>query len=328
MPAEPELNGVTMFSKLTQHLVPAAWLLAAGLTGCGNPGALEEEPALEQSQQSLLAGGAVRSGVGANLCLDVSNAGTAPGTNVQIWGCNGTNAQKWTLNSAGELRSGVGTNLCLDVDDANTTPGTNVQIFGCNGTNAQKWLQTPSGELRSALAPNLCLDVANGGTSPGTNVQIAACDGSKARQQWFYNPPVPVSSGSSSVPITFTSVSLNGGGNSLVRVAPGQSIQANIGFSITQDSSCPGCIDQILVGLSSGSFAGNSVSYQVGCIYSGIPSATPTSGTGSVTFNAPTTPGVYYLRFRHGQSYSCDTAWWLVGGAPNEKADFAVITVN
>ncbi|MEU7695581.1 RICIN domain-containing protein, partial [Microbispora hainanensis] len=33
--------------------------------------------------------------VGANKCLDVSGAGTANGTKVQIWTCNGQNNQKW-----------------------------------------------------------------------------------------------------------------------------------------------------------------------------------------------------------------------------------------
>ena len=33
--------------------------------------------------------------VGANKCLDVSGAGTANGTKVQIRACNGQNNQKW-----------------------------------------------------------------------------------------------------------------------------------------------------------------------------------------------------------------------------------------
>lgn len=32
-----------------------------------------------------------------NKCVDVSNAGPANGTRLQIWDCNGTPAQKWYL---------------------------------------------------------------------------------------------------------------------------------------------------------------------------------------------------------------------------------------
>ncbi|WP_352241957.1 RICIN domain-containing protein, partial [Microbispora sp. NBRC 16548] len=34
--------------------------------------------------------------VGANKCLDVYNNGTANGSKVIIWTCNGQNNQKWT----------------------------------------------------------------------------------------------------------------------------------------------------------------------------------------------------------------------------------------
>jgi len=35
-------------------------------------------------------------GRGSGLCLDVTGAGTANGTAVQIWTCNGGTNQKWT----------------------------------------------------------------------------------------------------------------------------------------------------------------------------------------------------------------------------------------
>jgi hypothetical protein len=35
-------------------------------------------------------------GVESGLCLDVLGAGTANGTAVEIWGCNGGANQKWT----------------------------------------------------------------------------------------------------------------------------------------------------------------------------------------------------------------------------------------
>jgi hypothetical protein len=261
------------------------------------------------------------SGVAANRCLDVSNAGTASGTNVQLYQCNGTNAQRWTWTSTGELRSAVASDMCLDVSNAGTADGTNVQLYQCNGTNAQKWTRTTTGELRSALGSNLCLDVSNAGTADGTNVQLYQCNGTKA-QQWFETPRLPNSNTvtpTTSVPITIQDVRLNGGSNTLVGASRGQTIQIAVDYTLTQSSTCPSCIDQILIGLQNG---------PLGCVYDGIPSGSGTSGTGALAITAPTTPGVYYLRFRYAQAFSCDTSWWTSEATPNDAHNIAVITVQ
>jgi hypothetical protein len=137
-----------------------------------------------------------------------------------------------------------------------------------------------------------------------------------------------VSSNRGEVPITISSVSLNGSGNSLVRVQRSTStsqnwITANVGYTIAQCAYCPGCIDQILIGL-----YGESTDYGVGCVYDGMPSKSGTPSSGTVSFAAPSTPGVYYLRFRYAQGYSCGTSWWHVDGAPGQEADIGVITVE
>src|SRR5689334_2437395 len=53
-------------------------------------------------------------------CLDVARAGSANGTAVQIYSCNGTVAQRWTYDGT-FLRAGTG--KCLDVIDGNTADG-------------------------------------------------------------------------------------------------------------------------------------------------------------------------------------------------------------
>ncbi len=263
----------------------------------------------------------LQSGVAANRCLDVSNAGTTNGTNVQSFECNGTNAQRWVMTSAGELRSAVASDMCLDVSGGNTADWTNVQLFQCNGSTNQKWTRTAAGELRSALGSNICLDVELAGTANGTNVQIFQCNGTKA-QQWFEKPLLPNAKTvkeATPVPITIRDVRLNGGGNTLVAASPGQSIQLAVDYTITQSSTCPGCIDQILIGFQTG---------PLGCAYDGIPSGSGTSGTGVLNITAPTSPGVYYLRFRYAQAFSCDTSWWTVDATPNDAHNIAVITVQ
>ncbi|MBN9683458.1 MULTISPECIES: M57 family metalloprotease [unclassified Corallococcus] len=123
------------------------------------------------------------SGLASNRCLDVTGGSSAQGTSTQLWECNGTAAQQWTLTAQGELRSNLAPNLCLDVADGNPAQGTRVQIWGCNGTAAQRWTRVGS-TLQSGLGANLCLDVFNADTTPGTRIQIWACNGTNA-QNWF-----------------------------------------------------------------------------------------------------------------------------------------------
>jgi hypothetical protein len=78
-------------------------------------------------------------------------------------------------------------------------------------------------------------------------------------------------------------------------------------------------LDQILIGFQTG---------PLGCVFDGIPSGAGTSGTGSLNITAPTTPGVYYFRFRYAQASSCDTNWWTVDATPNDAHNIAVITVR
>jgi chitinase len=113
------------------------------------------------------------------LCLDVRSASTADFTPVQVYTCNGTNAQKWTLTSAGALQA---LGKCLDIKAAGTANGTAVDLFTCNGTGAQVW-QAHSGGALFNPASGKCLDDTNWSTTPGTQLQIWSCSGN-ANQSW------------------------------------------------------------------------------------------------------------------------------------------------
>ena len=112
------------------------------------------------------------------LCLDDRSASTANFNPIQVYTCNGTNAQQWTVASGNTLQV-LGN--CLDVNGAGTANGTLVDLYTCNGTAAQAWVPQSNGEL---LNPNSgkCLDDTGSGGS-GTQVQIWACADS-ANQQW------------------------------------------------------------------------------------------------------------------------------------------------
>ncbi|GIF70011.1 hypothetical protein Ais01nite_80460 [Asanoa ishikariensis] len=114
-----------------------------------------------------------------NKCLDINASGTADGTKIQIWGCNGTGAQRWTIGADGTVR---GLGKCLDVRSSGTANGTVVQLWGCNGTGAQVWSAGANGSLVNPQSGR-CLDVAGGGTADGTQIQIWDCAG-VANQRW------------------------------------------------------------------------------------------------------------------------------------------------
>jgi Ricin-type beta-trefoil lectin domain/Glycosyl hydrolases family 16 len=113
------------------------------------------------------------------LCLDDRSASTADFNPIQVYTCNGTNAQQWTVVAAGSTLHVLG--KCLDVDGAGTANGTTVDLYDCNGTGAQVWEPQSNGEL---LNPNSgkCLDDTGYGGS-GTQVQIWAC-ADTSNQQW------------------------------------------------------------------------------------------------------------------------------------------------
>ncbi|MEY9864359.1 chitinase [Catenulispora sp. GAS73] len=112
------------------------------------------------------------------LCLDDRSASNANFNPVQVYTCNGSNAQSWTVTSANTLQV---LGKCLDVNAAGTANGTKVDLYDCNGTGAQTWVPQSNGEL---LNPNSgkCLDDTGFGGS-GTQVQIWACAAS-ANQKW------------------------------------------------------------------------------------------------------------------------------------------------
>ncbi|MFJ5550631.1 LamG-like jellyroll fold domain-containing protein [Streptomyces sp. NPDC093225] len=132
---------------------------------------------------------------GQKLCLDVDHGLYANGTKVQIWWCNQTAAQSWTMMSDGSIRAVGG---CLDVNGGGTGIGTIVQLWSCNGSPAQKWVLGASGSL---MNPNsgLCLDDPNGKQEPGTAPFLYTCNGGPnqswtvgATAGWNTNPPAPL----------------------------------------------------------------------------------------------------------------------------------------
>jgi glucose/arabinose dehydrogenase/PKD repeat protein len=111
--------------------------------------------------------------------LDVDNANTADGTKVQIWTCNTTAAQRWTVGTDNTLRA---LGKCLDIDNAGTADGTKIQLWTCNGTTAQQWAPQTDGTLRNPRSGK-CLDASGGTWNDGTPVHLWTCH-TGPNQKW------------------------------------------------------------------------------------------------------------------------------------------------
>jgi hypothetical protein len=119
------------------------------------------------------------------LCLDDRSASTADLNPVQVYTCNGTDAQQWTVESNDTLEVLGG---CLDVDGAGTANGTTVDYYPCNGTAAQTWDPLSNGELENPNSGKCLDDTGYGGS--GTQVQIWTCDDT-SNQLWTLPSAAP-----------------------------------------------------------------------------------------------------------------------------------------
>ncbi|MFI5567319.1 endo-1,4-beta-xylanase [Streptomyces sp. NPDC051740] len=115
-------------------------------------------------------------GVGSGRCLDVPNASTSDGTQLQLWDCHSNSNQQWTYTDAGEFR--VYGNKCLDA--AGTGNGAKVQIYSCWGGDNQKWRFNSDGSI-VGVQSGLCLDAA--GSANGSSIQLYSCSNG-SNQRW------------------------------------------------------------------------------------------------------------------------------------------------
>ena len=118
-------------------------------------------------------------------CLDINGNGTAQGTPVELWDCNGVGGQKWIQQPDGSLRNPQ-SGRCLDSPSGGTANGTRLQIWDCNGSGAQKFSVNGGGTI---LGPGrTCVDVAADDTGGnGSAVQLWDCQSWAVDQHWYHN---------------------------------------------------------------------------------------------------------------------------------------------
>ncbi|MDB4965897.1 MAG: Beta-glucanase precursor [Myxococcales bacterium] len=131
----------------------------------------------------------------AGKCLDARGASSADGTVVQLYTCNGTAAQEWTIIDGQLLGPG---GKCVDVAGNVSDNGTAVQLWGCWGGPNQQW-SLENGQLVGL--GGRCLDIAGNISSDGTPAILWDCWGGP-NQHWSLGgttpPPPPAGDGPNS----------------------------------------------------------------------------------------------------------------------------------
>jgi glucose/arabinose dehydrogenase/PKD repeat protein len=174
--AVPNTGGWETFVDVSAGLAGApAGSTTLYLTFSGGAGALFDMDAFTFSKTAAGGQGPIR---GSGKCVDVAGSATADGTKIQLYTCNGTAAQSWTVSGA-TLRA---LGKCLDISGGGTADGTLVQLWTCNGSGAQNWAANADGTLRNPQSAK-CLTPTGNGTADGTQLVISTCTTS-ASQRW------------------------------------------------------------------------------------------------------------------------------------------------
>lgn len=155
-----------------------------GTTGCG------VTPGMGPTFQITLA-------IYTPLCIDVLDASTASGAEVQVYPCGlGKRSQEWQLintGSSGYNFVNVNSQLCISVvNDPDTAPGQHVDQETCTangGAANQVWkmVKAPGSEAGYQLisaASGQCLDLPYGATASVFQLQQYTCTANDPAQGW------------------------------------------------------------------------------------------------------------------------------------------------
>ena len=119
-------------------------------------------------------------------CLDNAQSKTVQGNLIQLWDCNGTAAQKYTLLPVnGALFNMKVQGWCIESfipGPTNTTGNAKVILGACDTRDTQKWEKGTNGSIVNKGSAR-CLVPSFGGTSNGTEIMVSNCNGSDS-QKW------------------------------------------------------------------------------------------------------------------------------------------------
>ncbi|MEV7332268.1 RICIN domain-containing protein [Micromonospora sp. NPDC093244] len=125
---------------------------------------------------------------GSGKCVDARAAGSANGTAIQQYACNGSAAQQYQFvsTSGGYLRVNNRTNSAqvLDVTDRSTADSAPIQLWSYSGGTNQQWRAESEGGGYYRLVnrnSGKCLDVPAASTADGVQLVQYTCNGTAAQ---------------------------------------------------------------------------------------------------------------------------------------------------
>lgn len=197
------LNNITSGS--TGSVCVVSYLCTAGAGYSGPAGLGSPASALSLSAAGGQTGD-IFSGI-TDICLDDRAGGTATGTSVQIYNCNGLTTQDWAVEPDGTVR--FDSSYCMADSGKVTTGGFHlIDIQPCDNTNpAMQWQPRSNGSLYNP-ATGWCLADPGASTTYGTQVIDGTCNGS-ASQQWTIPYTRPAFPGAVQYKITTASICLH-----------------------------------------------------------------------------------------------------------------------
>lgn len=116
-------------------------------------------------------------------CIDNQSNLANNGNKIQLYDCNGSEAQTWVYGEDMQLTN-RGTGMCLDDPGNSSTAGAVLQLYQCNGTAAQKFTLATDSSGRQTIkhiSSGLCIDATGAGTVNGTVMQLWTCNNNAAQ---------------------------------------------------------------------------------------------------------------------------------------------------
>ncbi|MDJ0347654.1 ricin-type beta-trefoil lectin domain protein [Streptomyces sp. H10-C2] len=131
-----------------------------------------------------------------NLCLDVTGGNFSPGVQVQAWGCNSTDAQNWSIESADSTHFRIVASrsfgdkqaLCLNNWEGGDVTGNHLKLYECNLSSPSDSLfnKTYYGgavQLQPKVASANCLNTW-GGLTQGAQIRLYRCGSMQEENVW------------------------------------------------------------------------------------------------------------------------------------------------
>ncbi|WP_314613858.1 ricin-type beta-trefoil lectin domain protein [Streptomyces stackebrandtii] len=133
----------------------------------------------------------IRYAASPDFCVDTPQGANGNGNQPQLWDCNGSDPQKFSVNANGTLTQ---KGQCVAVRGNQTGEGTDLIFWQCLGEGGQQWLPRADGSIYNPQSNN-CFDLPQARRDWGTKFMIWGCNGTPA-QRWsiptLMTPDLPV----------------------------------------------------------------------------------------------------------------------------------------